>query len=173
MGIFDLFFNIFSGLFFLLSIGAVIFGVLLIFKPLLANYQSPILEPSAMRLLGIVLVAMGSELIMSTSRYLFKVEWLDTQYLIGASAFLLFCSVAGILTIVGRPFLAANLIPKSLSRRVLLGTFIITCGILGFFRLSDDYWPIPENIQDLIVAAILFLAVFTPVFASRIRKQAN
>jgi len=172
MGVFDLFFNFFFGIFFLLSIGVVIFGVLIIFKPLLADHQSPILEPWATRVLGIILVALGLGLFMYTSRYLFEVQWPDIQ-LISASAVILFFSIMGILTILGRPFLAANLIPKSLSRRALLGIFSITCGVLGFFRLSEDYWPKPGDVQDLIVLAIFFLLFFSPVLISRLRRQGN
>ncbi len=173
MGIFDLFFSIIFGIFFLLSIGAIIYGIWILFRPSSVKNQPPVIEYAAVRLFGIVLMAMGSELFIDASGNLFKVEWPDTQGLIGASTVLLFFSILGVLTAVGRPFLASNLIPESLSSRVFSGIFFVTFGILAFFWLSEDYWPIPDNIEDLIVFAILFSVIFTPVFLSHIRKQAN
>ena len=118
-------------------------------------------------------MAIALELFMSQSRYLFKVEWPDTQYLISASACLLLFRVMGIFTVIGRPFLAANLIPKITSKRLLLGASFIVIGFLGFFKLSEDYWPVPKTIQDLIFWAMFFLLFFSPVLISRLRKQAN
>ncbi len=173
MDFLDIFFNIVFGVFLLLGIGSIFFGILMVFKPSLISRQPPVLHDSGFRVSGIFFVIVGVEFTMKNARYLFDVDWPDTHYLISASAFLLFFVVIGILTVLGRPFLATNLIPKITSKRLLLGSSFIVFGFLCFFKLSEDYWPVPETIQDLIFWAMFFLLFFSPVLLSRLRKQAN
>ena len=105
--------------------------------------------------------------------FLFTGKLFGMDYLATASAFLLFFTVMGIAIILERPFLATNFIPKIISRRLLLGTLFIVFGFLLFFKLSEDYWPVPETMQDLIFWAIFILLISSPVLMSRLRKQAN
>lgn len=173
MDFLDIFFKLVFGVFLLLGIGSIIFGILMVFKPSLISRQSPVLHDSGLRLSGFFFVIVGVEFTMKNTRYLFDVDWPDTHYLISASAFLILFVVIGIMTVLGRPFLAANLTPKITSRRWLLGSSFIVFGFLCFFKLSEDYWPVPETMQDLIFWAIFFLLISSPVFMSRLRKQAN
>jgi hypothetical protein len=61
---------------------------------------------------------------------------------------------------------------EPIAARVMSALFIVF-GFLLFFKLSEDYWPVPETMQDLIFWAIFFLLISSPVFMSRLRKQAN
>lgn len=173
MEFWDSVFNVINFLFALLSLATIILGAYILIKGPI-NYQPPpLVEPIAARLMGGVAIVGGLEMLFRTAYFLFTGKLFGMDYLATASAFLLFLTVMGIAIIVERPFLAANLMPKIASRRWLLGLSFIVFGFLCFFKLSEDYWPVPETIQDLIFWAIFFLLISSPVLMSRLRKQAN
>lgn len=173
MDFLDIFFNIFFGLFLLLGVGSIIFGILMIFKPSFIRRQPPVLSDLGHRLSGILFVVVGLEFVIKNARYLLDVAWLDTDYLVSASAFLLFFVVIGISTVVGRPLLVTQLIPKLTSSRIFFGVLLIIWGILLFFKFSEDYWSLPDSIEDINFGALVFLLFFTIWYISRIRRQAN
>ena len=160
-------------LFALLGLAIIILGVYILLKGPIKYQPPPLLEPIAARLTGGVAIIGGLEMLFRNAYFLFTGKLFGMDYLATASAFLLFFTVMGIAIIVERPFLATNFIPKAISRRLFLGTLFIVFGFLLFFKLSEDYWPVPETMQDLIFWAIFFLLISSPMLISRLRKQAN
>ncbi len=144
--ILDIIFNVFYVLFLLLGLAGVIFGIFFMFKPSFLNRQSPILENVGFRFLGIALAVMGLELFITAVRYLFSVDWLDTQFLIGGGAIFVFFAVLGISTIAEQPFFATRLMPETKSKRYFLGTLFIFVGLFAFLTIADDYFGRRGNI---------------------------
>lgn len=173
MEFWDSVFNVINFLFALLGLAIIILGAYILLKGPIKNQQPPLLEPIAARLMGGVVIISGLEMLFRYAYFLVTGKLFGMNYLATASAFLLFFTVMGIAIILERPFLATNFIPKIISRRLLLGALFIVFGFLLFFKLSEDYWPVPETMQDLIFWAIFFLLISSPVLMSRLRKPAN
>lgn len=157
----------------LLALALVALGIYIIKKSSQKPQQPSLVEPFAIRFMGGVAIIGGLEMLFRYAHFLFTSKLFGMNYLATASAFLLFFTIMSIATILGRPFLATNFIPKIISRRLLLGALFIVFGFLLFFKLSEDYWPVPETMQDLIFWAIFFLLISSPVLMSRLRKQAS
>lgn len=173
MEFWDSVFNVFNFLFALLGLATIILGAYILIKGPIKYQPPPLVEPTPARLMGGVAIIGGLEMLFRNANFLFTGKLFGMDYLATASAFLLFFTVMGIAIILERPFLATNFIPKAISRRLFLGTLFIVFGFLLFFKLSEDYWPVPEIMQDLIFWAFFFLLISSPVFMSRLRKQAN
>lgn len=123
----------------LLGLAIVILGVYILFKAPIKYQPPPLVEPIAACLMGGVAIIGGLEILFGNAYLLFTGKLMGTHHLAGASAFLLFFMVMGTATILGRPFLAAKLIPKLPSKRLLLGASFIIYGFLCFFKLSEDF----------------------------------
>lgn len=86
------------------------------------------------RTVGFIVVMFGLDLC---------VKALNDEILFPFSTFFLmaFLISMGIMTVLGRPFLAQNLIPATATNRIWLGTTIILAGVFGYVFFI--FWIIP------------------------------
>lgn len=142
-------------------------GFALVGQPEMRSLSMLPLAWNGKRTVGFIVVMFGLDLC---------VKALNDETLFPFSTFFLvaFMINMGIMTVLGRPFLAQNLIPATPTKRIWLGLSIILAGVLGYLLLIFWIFPtLPFGLSSKDQVVIILAAIGLGIQFIRVVSQSS